>query len=132
MIKGIYHIAIAVKSIEETMEIYSRAFGFPKVPILTVADQGVKSAMIPVGNNSNIELIEPLDASSGVAKFIEAKGEGIHHVSFETDSVDNELNAVAGKGLALIDKKARKGTTGLIGFIHPKSTKGVLIELAQQ
>ncbi len=131
MIKGIYHVAIAVKSVEETMDLYCKAFGFQKAPILTVADQGVKSAMIKVGN-SNIELIEPLDATSAVAKFIETKGEGIHHVSFETDNVDNELNAVAAKGMALIDKKARKGTTGFIGFIHPKSTKGVLVELAQQ
>lgn len=130
MIKGIAHVAIAVKNIEETMELYSKAFGFKKVPVLTVADQGVKSAMIPVGNAS-IELIEPLDANSGVAKFIEAKGEGIHHVSFAVDSVDNELNALAAKGIATIDKKARKGTTGYIGFLHPKSTKGVLIELAQ-
>lgn len=130
MIKGLAHVAIAVKNIEETMELYSRIFGFKKVPIVTVADQGVKSAMISVGNAS-IELIEPLDANSGVAKFIETRGEGIHHISFETDNIDNELDAAAAKGVALIDKKARKGTTGLIAFVHPKSTRGVLIELCQ-
>ncbi|MDP2719376.1 MAG: methylmalonyl-CoA epimerase [Dehalococcoidia bacterium] len=131
MIKGIAHVAIAVKNIDEAMEQYSNAFGFKKVPVVTVADQGVKSAVIPVGN-SHIELIEPIDPAGGVAKFIETRGEGIHHVSFEVDNVDDALNSIAAKGVQLIDKKARKGTTGLIGFLHPKSTRGVLIELSQE
>lgn len=131
MIKGIYHVAIAVKNIEETMDLYCKAFDLKKVPIDTLPEHGVKSAMIKIGN-SNIELISPLDANGGVAKFIEAKGEGIHHVSFEVDNVDTELNALAAKGVALIDKKARpSGTGGMMGFVHPKSTKGVLVELSK-
>ncbi len=131
MIKGIAHVAIVVKNVEEAMETYSRAFGLKKVPVITVADQGVKSAVVPVGN-SNIEFIEPIDPNGGVAKFLETKGEGIHHMSFEVDEIDNELNALADKGVQLIDKKSRRGTTGLIAFIHPKSTRGVLVELSQE
>jgi methylmalonyl-CoA epimerase len=87
--------------------------------------------MIVVGD-IEIELIQPTTSDSGVAKFIEKKGEGIHHISFEVDDVDKELESMATKGIELIDKQGRKGMAGKIGFLHPRSARGVLIELAQK
>ncbi len=96
-----------------------------------IPDQGVKAATVRIGN-TNIEFVEPTDPNGGVAKFIEKRGEGIHHICIEVDDVNKELKALDAKGVALIDKQARKGLAGMIGFVHPKSTIGVLIELAQK
>ncbi|MFC1905738.1 methylmalonyl-CoA epimerase [Chloroflexota bacterium] len=131
MIKKVHHVAIAVKNIEEALKLYEEIFGIKACKITNVPEQGVKAALIPIGNGGEIEFLEPIDPNSGVAKFIENKGEGIHHICLEVDNIDQELNTIAGKGYQLIDKKGRKGLAGQIGFLHPKSTKGVLIELAQ-
>ncbi len=131
MIKRIDHTAIVVRNIEETLELYSKLFGLKASHIETVPDQGVKTALIPIGD-TEIELLEPIDPQGGVAKFLERRGEGLHHISLEVDDVDQELSSLEGKGAELIDKKGRKGVAGRIGFLHPKSTRGVLIELAQK
>ena len=131
MIKKVDHISIAVKSLDEGLKIYENLLGIKSSHIEEVPDQGIKAAMIMVGD-VEIELIEPTTADSGVAKFLEKKGEGIHHICFEVDDVDKELESMAAKGIELIDKQGRKGLAGKIGFLHPKSTRGVLVELAQK
>jgi methylmalonyl-CoA epimerase len=85
-----------------------------------------------MAEGGEIELLEPIDPQSGVAKFLESRGEGIHHICFEVENVDQELCTLADKGAQLLDKQGRPGLAGKVGFIHPKSTKGVLIELVQK
>jgi methylmalonyl-CoA epimerase len=131
MIKKLHHVSIAVKNLDEAIKLYQNLFGVKPSKIVDVPDQGVRAALIPIGAGGEIELMEPIDPNGGVAKFLRKRGEGIHHICLEVDNIEQALNAVAGRGCQLIDKKGRKGLAGQIGFLHPKSTKGVLIELAQ-
>ena len=131
MITNFNHVAIAVKNLDEALSVFESLFGLKPSKIEEVPDQGVKAALIPIGSGE-IELLEPIDPNGGVAKFIERRGEGIHHICLEVDNTDEELKSLADKGVELIDKVGRKGLAGRVGFIHPKSTKGVLIELAQK
>ena len=132
MIKKVHHVAIAVKNLDEALELYEHLFGTKPSKIETLQQQGVKAALLPMAEGGEIELLEPIDPQSGVAKFLESRGEGIHHICFEVENVDQELRMLADKGAQLIDKHGRLGLAGKVGFIHPKSTKGVLIELAQK
>ncbi len=132
MIKKVDHIAVVVKSLDEALQLYDDLFGAKPSKIETLPEQGGKAALLPMAEGGEIELLEPMDPQSGAGKFLETRGEGIHHVCLEVDNVDEELSALAAKGVQLIDKQGRPGLAGKIGFIHPKSTKGVLIELAQK
>ena len=129
MIKNFNHVAIAVKDLDETLRVFENLFGLKPSKIEDVPDQGVKAALIPIGSGE-IELLEPIDPNGGVAKFLERRGEGIHHICLDVDDTDAVLKSLAEKGVELIDKVGRKGLAGKVGFIHPKSTKGVLIEIA--
>jgi methylmalonyl-CoA/ethylmalonyl-CoA epimerase len=131
MIKKVDHVSIAVSDIAEGLKTFENLLGIKAGHVEEIPEQGVKAAMIMVGD-IEIELIEPTKPDSGVAKFLEKKGEGIHHICFEVDDVDKELDSLAAKGVDLIDKQGRDGLAGKVGFIHPRSTKGVLIELAQK
>jgi len=131
MIKRVDHVSIVVSNLDEGLKIYENLLGIKASHIETVADQGIKAAMIVVGD-VEIELIEPISPDSAVAKFLEKKGEGVHHICFEVDDVDKELESLAARGVNLIDKQGRKGLAGKIAFLHPRSTKGVLVELAQK
>ena len=131
MIKRVDHIAIAVKSLDEALSVYESLFGLKPSHIETVPDQGVKAALIPIGDGE-LELLEPIDPEGGVAKFIERRGEGFHHICLEVDNVDEELRSLAARGFDLIDKAGRKGLAGKVGFIHPRAAAGVLIELAEK
>jgi len=132
MIKKVHHIAVVVKNLDEALELYENLFGAKPSKIETIQQQGVKVALLPIAEGGEIELLEPIDPQSSVAKFLENRGEGIHHICFEVENVDQELCMLADKGAQLIDKRGRLGLAGKVGFIHPKSTKGVLIELAQK
>jgi len=132
MIKKIDHIAIAVENLDEALQLYYNLLGVKPSKIETLPQQGVKAALLPIEDGGEIELLEPIDPNSGVAKFLETRGEGIHHICMEVDDVDKELASLAQKGLQLIDKQGHPGLAGKVGFLHPKSTKGVLIELAQK
>lgn len=132
MIKRVDHIAIAVKNLDEALSAYEKIFGLKPEKIEDVPEQGVKAALIPIGEGSEIELIQPINTESGVAKFLEKKGEGIHHIALEVDNVDQELKSLAAQGVELIDKEPRSGLAGRIAFLHPKSTRGVLYELCQK
>jgi methylmalonyl-CoA/ethylmalonyl-CoA epimerase len=131
MIKRIDHVAIAVKNLDEGLKAFETLLGHKAALVKEVPDQKIKAAMIHVGD-VEIELLQPTDPGTGVAKFLESRGEGVHHICFEVDDVDKELQAMAAKGVETIDKKGRPGLAGKIGFLHPKSAKGVLIELAQK
>ena len=130
--RHINHVCIAVLNIEETLEFYENLFGVTKSgEIETIEDQGVKAALVRVGA-SQLEFIQPIDNENGVAKFIERRGEGVHHICFEVDNLESKLKDLDLAGVQLIDKEPRDGLSGTIGFIHPKSTRGVLIELVDQ
>ena len=125
----IEHLGIAVKSIEESLPYYEGILGLKCYNIEVVEDQKVKTAFFKVGQ-TKIELLEATSPESPIAKFIEKKGEGIHHIAFAVANTDEALQEMESKGITLIDKQSRKGAEGLnIGFLHPKSTKGVLTEL---
>lgn len=127
-ISHIEHIGIAVKSIDEAKKYYEDVLGLKCYAVEEVTDQKVKTAFFKVGQ-TKIELLEATSEESPVAKFIEKKGEGIHHIAFATGNVNQALSEAAESGINLIDKQSRKGAEGLnIGFLHPKSTFGVLTE----
>jgi methylmalonyl-CoA epimerase len=132
MIKKVDHIAIAVKDLDEALSTYEKIFGLKPEKIEDVPEQGVKAALIPIGEGSEIELIQPINPESGVAKFLEKKGEGIHHIALQVENIDQELKSLATQGVELIDKEPRSGLAGRIAFLHPKSTRGVLYELCQK
>jgi methylmalonyl-CoA/ethylmalonyl-CoA epimerase len=130
-ITHIEHIGIAVKSIEEARKYYEQVLGLKCYSIEEVKDQKVKTAFFKIGD-TKIELLESTDPEGTIAKFIEKKGEGIHHLAFAVDGIENALSEAESKGIQLIDKKPRKGAEGLeIAFLHPKSTVGVLTEFCE-
>lgn len=131
-ISHIEHLGIAVKSIEEQLPYYEGILGLKCYNIEVVEDQKVKTAFFKVGQ-TKIELLEPTSPDSTIAKFIEKKGEGIHHIAFSVaDGVANALAEMESKGVQLIDKAPRGGAEGLnIAFLHPKSTGSVLTELCE-
>ncbi|NOY50359.1 MAG: methylmalonyl-CoA epimerase [Chlorobi bacterium] len=128
----IEHIGIAVKNLEQAIPYYEDILGLKCYAVEEVKDQKVKTAFFKIGM-TKLELLESTDPEGAVAKFIEKRGEGVHHIAFATaDGVQNALDDAKEKGLRLIDKKPRKGAEGLnIAFLHPKSTFGVLTELCE-
>ncbi|MCK5050327.1 MAG: methylmalonyl-CoA epimerase [Candidatus Cloacimonetes bacterium] len=131
MPKNVNHIGIAVKSIEETAEFYKK-LGLEIESIEVVESQKVRVAFIPVGD-VRIELLEPTSDQSTIAKFIEKKGEGIHHVALGTENLIDKLAEAEANGIRLIDKTPRSGAhNAQIAFLHPKSSHGVLLELCEE
>ena len=125
----IEHIGIAVNSIDESIPYYEKVLGLKCYSTETVEEQKVKTAFFMVGQ-TKIELLEATSPESPIAKFIEKKGQGVHHIAFATDDVQTALDHAASEGVQLIDKAPRDGAEGLkIGFLHPKSTIGVLTEI---
>jgi methylmalonyl-CoA/ethylmalonyl-CoA epimerase len=124
----IEHIGIAVKNLEEAIRFYENVLGLECYSIEEVKDQKVKTAFFMIGK-TKIELLESTDPEGPIGKFIEKKGEGIHHIAFAQEDVTRALSEAEKNGVQLIDKNPRKGAEGLnIGFLHPKSTFGVLME----
>jgi methylmalonyl-CoA epimerase len=129
----IEHLGIAVNSLEEAIPFFENVLGLKCYAIEEVAEQKVKTAFFKVGETeTKIELLESTDPESAIAKFIEKKGQGIQHVAFAVEGLQQVLDLTAEKGVKLIDKTPRKGAEGLnIAFLHPKSTCGVLMELCE-
>lgn len=126
------HIGIAVKSIPEALEFWEKTLGVKCTGVEEVADQKVKTAFLPL-KDSEVELLEPTADDSPVAKYIEKRGEGIHHLALRVDDLEAALAELKEKGVRLIDEKPRKGAGGaMIAFIHPKATGGILLELSQR
>ncbi|MBL7166763.1 MAG: methylmalonyl-CoA epimerase [Dehalococcoidales bacterium] len=131
MIAKINHIGIAVSSIEDALALYADVLGLTVGTIEVVEDQKTRTAIIPVGD-SKIELLEATDAKSPIARHIERRGEGLHHMAFEVTDIDDSLRLLQEKGIRLIDEQPRKGVENTtIAFLHPKATGGVLLELVQ-
>lgn len=128
--KRIAHVAIATRSIAVTAEFYKQ-LGLELDGIEVVADQKVKVAVMKLGDSA-IELIEPVTDDSPISKFLEKRGEGLHHISLEVEDLAKQLEQLKSRDVRLIDEQARVGAEGrLIAFIHPDSTGGVLVELCQ-
>jgi len=131
MIKKIDHIGIAVKNLEDQMKFYCEVMGLKCLGTEEVPDQKVKVAMFPVGE-VRIELLQPTSEDSPIAKFIEKRGEGIHHLAYQVTDIENNLKRLEEKEIRLIDKEPRVGAGGhKIAFLHPKSTSGVLTEICE-
>lgn len=129
MIKGIDHIGVAVKDLKEAIRFFEEVLALK--PIKIVEQESMRFAFIPVGDGE-IELIEPKDPEHSIAKFIEEKGEGIHHISLQVTEIEKVLGILREKGIKLIDEKPRIGAHGVkIAFIHPESAKGILMELCE-
>ena len=128
----IEHIGIAVKNIEESIKYYEGVLGLKCYAIEEVKDQKVKTAFFTVGQ-TKIELLEATEPDGPIGRFIEKKGEGVHHIAFAVNKLKETLTEVESKGVQLIDKQPRKGAESLnIAFLHPKSTGGVLTELCEK
>jgi methylmalonyl-CoA/ethylmalonyl-CoA epimerase len=132
MLEKLDHIGIAVKDLDQAMKLYKEAFGLEPSLVYESEYTKAKIAFIPIGE-TRIELIQPINPESVMGKFIDKKGEGVHHLSFKVKDVDKSLAEAERKGVQLIDKKARsvRGKER-VAFLHPKSTQGVLIEFIQE
>jgi methylmalonyl-CoA/ethylmalonyl-CoA epimerase len=132
MIKSINHIGIAVKNLDESIELYKTLFQLSDIHKESVADQKVNIASFKIGEVI-IELTEAMDESSPIHKFIEKRGEGIHHIAFESDAIESDLSRLKDSNINLINESPKEGAHNmLIAFLHPKSTGGVLMELCQE
>lgn len=128
----IEHIGIAVKNLEESNELFSKLFGKSHYKIEEVASEGVNTSFFQVGENK-IELLEATKPDSPIAKFIEKKGEGIHHIAFDVSDIEAEITRLKKEGFVVLNETPKKGADNkLVAFLHPKSTNGVLIELCQE
>lgn len=132
VVNKVDHIGIAVSNLEESIKFYEEVLGLKLHGTETVEEQKVKVAFLPVGD-TEIELLEATSPDSPIAKFIEAKGQGVQHIAFKVDNIEVALEEMKAKGVRLIDEKPRYGAGGAkIAFLHPKSTNGVLIELCEK
>ena len=131
MIAGIEHIGIAVNSIEEARKLYSHAFGLEVGETETMEELKIKVAWVAVGN-TKIELLEPTDSEGELAKFLERRGEGVHHLALEVNNIQDALETLKKKGIPLVDEEPGRGYGGTrVAFLHPKGTRRVLIELVE-
>lgn len=124
------HIGIVVRDMEQALQAYQVALGLPLKEIVDVPDQQVRVAFLPAGE-SNIELVEPTTDDSGVARFLEKHGEGVHHLCLEVKDIEAALQQLRAHGVPLIDRQPRPGAHGRVAFVHPKGMRGVLLELVQ-
>ena len=129
-INHIDHIGIAVKNIEQSVAFFTSIFGVPKPTISEILDQQVKATLIELGQ-TRIELLEATNDDSPVGRFISSKGEGLHHLALNVDSISDKLETLKELNIDLIDQSPREGLSGTIAFIHPKSVFGVLTELVE-
>lgn len=126
------HIGIAVKDLEKSNELFGKLFNQPHYKVESVASEGVDTSFFKVGD-TKIELLEASSEDSAIAKFIEKRGEGIHHIAYEVEDIHSEMKRLESEGFTLINKVPKKGADNkLVCFLHPKTTNGVLIELCQE
>jgi methylmalonyl-CoA/ethylmalonyl-CoA epimerase len=131
-IRGLDHIGVAVKDLDGAIGLYRDVLGLKLEGIDVLRERGVRVAFFSFGNEARIELLEPLDNESAIAKFLSGRGEGIHHLAVKVEDIEDVLENLKQNGVALIDEKPRVGAEGKkIAFVHPKSTRGVLLELCE-
>jgi methylmalonyl-CoA epimerase len=126
----IHHVAVIVRSIEESLTLYRDLLGLPLETIMDIPSDKVRIAFLGVGE-SKVELVQPTDDTTGVARFLANKGEGFHHVCFEVANLAEELTRLGIDGVELIDSAPRRGAEGPVAFLHPRSCHGVLVELIE-
>ena len=126
----IHHVAVVVRSIEEALPFHRDVLGLALEQVLDIEADRVRIAFLGVGE-SKVELVEPTDETTGVARFLASKGEGVHHVCYEVADVAAALDRMAGDGIELIDRVPRRGAEGPVAFVHPRSGHGVLVELIE-
>ena len=128
----IEHIGIAVKSLKDSNELFAKLFGKPHYKIEAVVSEGVNTSFFQIGDNK-IELLEATTPESAIAKFIDKKGEGIHHIAFDVSDIKAEITRLKSEGFIVLNETPKKGADNkLVAFLHPKSSNGVLIELCQE
>ena len=133
MFVGVDHVGVAVKNLDEAIALYRDVLGFRLEDVHILTERKVRVAFLSTGGETNIELLEPIGGDSPVAKFLESRGEGIQHVAVRVNDIEAVLAEFKRKGVVLIDDKPRAGAEGAkIAFVHPKSTKGVLLELVEK
>ncbi|MGC8838100.1 MAG: methylmalonyl-CoA epimerase [Anaerolineae bacterium] len=130
MLKRVHHIGLVVKDLEGALQDFVDALGVAPGGIHEMPERGLRLAFFPVGE-SRIELVQPTDPESSVARFLERRGEGIHHICLEVDDIRAALADLKAKGVRLVDEEPRPGAEGLVAFVHPTSMHGVLLELVQ-
>ncbi|RNF41099.1 methylmalonyl-CoA epimerase [Planococcus salinus] len=130
--KKVDHIGIAVRDLKEVLPYYTETLGCPLLKIEEVSSEKVRVAFIDAGN-IKLELLEPLDDTSAISKFIEKKGEGIHHIAFGVENIEKRMEELREKGVRLLNEQPKAGAGGaLVSFLHPKSSNGVLYELCEK
>ena len=127
--RRIHHVGVVVRRLTDAYRFYRDVLGLPLLKEREIVDQGVRAALLAAGD-TEIELLEPLDPTTGVGRFLERRGEGLHHLCFETPDVSKALAALRERNVELIDETPRAGLAGQIGFLHPRACAGVLVELA--
>jgi len=133
MFVGVDHVGVAVKNLDEAIALYRDVLGFRLEDVHILTERKVRVAFLSTGGETNIELLEPIGGDSSVAKFLESRGEGIQHVAVRVKDIEAVLAELKRKGVTLVDDKPRAGAEGTkIAFVHPKSTKGVLLELVER
>ena len=124
------HVGVAVKDIEAVLAFFNKVFNVPDAEIVLMEDQGGRATLIEVGQ-TRLELLEPTGAESGVGRFIERRGEGLHHLAFNVTDISGKLQTLQTLGVDLIDQTPREGLSGTIAFVHPRSVFGILTELVE-
>ena len=130
-VNRIHHTGVVVRSLEQAYGFYRDTLGLRLVKEEVMEDQGVRAALLDLGN-SFLELLEPIDGETGIARFLERRGEGMHHVCLEVDDIRASLAELKSQGVELIDQEPREGLTGTIAFLHPAALHGVLVELVEK
>jgi methylmalonyl-CoA/ethylmalonyl-CoA epimerase len=131
----VHHVAIIVRSVEESLPRFRELFGLePETEPMVFAPQGVRLAFLPTGPDpaARLELVEPVDSDSGVARFLATRGEGVHHICFLTDDLPLTLEHLAEREAELIDREPRPGAHGTVAFVHPRTLNGVLWEILER
>ena len=124
------HVGVAVLDIQAALELFQRVFGAPPSQVQELADQGVRATLIQVGQ-TRLELLEPLGEETPVGRFIQRRGEGLHHLAFNVSDLSGKLKILEQEGLHLVDREPREGLSGNIAFVHPRSVFGILTELVE-
>ena len=130
MVNRIHHIGVVVRSREEAYAFFRDTLGLTLLKEALLDDQGVKAALLDLGN-SLLELLEPVDPDTGIGRYLERRGEGLHHVCLEVNDIRAALADLKARGVPLIDEAPRAGLTGTIAFLHPSALNGVLVELVE-
>lgn len=131
MLTKIEHVAIVVSDLDAAIELYTTMWGLPLVHREVVEDQGVEEAMLALGD-SHIQLLRPLSPDTTVGRFLAKKGEGLHHIAYEVENLEAALESLRGQGVSLIDEEPRRGSRNTrIAFVHPRSNRGLLVELVE-